>query len=841
MRMKHPAIAAFSVFVFAALAHAQATPRISHILPMGGQAGTTVDFRVVGQDMNDVVGLHFNFPGVTVETGTSEASDGPKMGKGKQPQPQNLTAHRFKITLPANAPLGIQDVRVVTKAGISNPRAFVVGDHKDISETEPNNDVPQAQKIDLNTTANGVITTATDVDYYVFSGKKGQRVVCACLSSSIDSRLPAAVQVYGADGSNLGNSIGYSNSDAVADVTLPTDGEYYVRVHSFSYTQGGVDYFYRLTVSTAPWIDAVFPPVVQPGKDAQVTVYGRNLPGGKIDPSMMLKDRALEKAVITIKTPNDANALQRLATASTMAPPASMLDGFDQRIKNDVGQSNPYLMTFASAPVVLDDGDNDEQSKAQKISVPCVIAGRIEKKSDRDWYTFTAKKGQTFYVDAFADRLGAPVEVIYQIRDAQNNLVTQQQESNEILSPQFYTRSEDPLRYKFVVPADGTYTLMATSRDAFTQYGPRHLYTIRITPEEPDFRLIAMPTSVLNPDANTVHQSGGAPFNVYAWRFGGFTGDITLSGQNLPPGVGVNPQVISGAQKQAVFVAHADASAKSWEGAIRIVGTATVNGKKIVRDVRAATMSWPVAQGNNPSITRLDRELVLAVREKAPYTLALTSDKIKVNQGDKVSIPVKVVPGENFKTAVQVAAFGGPPGMIQQNVSITPGQGGTVTLDTKGGAPIPPGNYTVFLRGQTQPINLKQPQPPKAGGPPNIVQVSMPVLVTVVPKQLGKFNATPTNAKVAVGKDVEVTVRRARQYHLPVFLKVEAVLPPNVKGVTAKDVTIKADEEEAKLIFTVAPDATVGPAQSITIRATAMFNDMYPIVHEAKLTLNIGK
>ena len=47
------------------------------------------------------------------------------------------------------------------------------------------------------------------------------------------------------------------------------------------YTQGGPDYFYRLSISTAPWIDAVFPPVVEAGKATQVTIYGRNLPGGQ--------------------------------------------------------------------------------------------------------------------------------------------------------------------------------------------------------------------------------------------------------------------------------------------------------------------------------------------------------------------------------------------------------------------------------------------------------------------------------------------------------------------------------------------------------------------------------
>jgi hypothetical protein len=349
-----------------------------------------------------------------------------------------------------------------------------------------------------------------------------------------------------------------------------------------------------------------------------------------------------------------------------------------------------------------------------------------------------------------------------------------------------------------------------------------------------------MPTSLLAPEANTVNQAGGAAYNVYVWRFGGFNEEITLSGDKLPAGVGVRPQTISSTQKQAVLVVHADDNAQAYAGAINVVGTATVKGKKMVREVRAASVSWPVIQANIPTLTRLDRELVIAVRDKAPYTLIVGTDKINIKQGDKLSIPVKLL-GDSYKGNVTINAIGGPPGLTPQNLVLNPGQGGNVTLDVKGGQGIPPGNYTVFLRGQTQPINPKNPQPPKGGAPPNLVQISMPVSVTVAPKILGKFTALPASAKVSVGKEVEVTVRLVRAYELPLSLKVEAILPPNLNGVTAKDVTIKAGEEEAKLKFVIAPNAPIGQAPTITVRATAMFNDTIPVVHETKVTLAIAK
>src|SRR5207244_2884246 len=157
----------------------------------------------------------------------------------------------------------------VTANGVSNPRAFVVGDLKEYVEQEPNNNVDQMQRVDLNCTINGVIGSPTDVDYFEFSGKKGQRVVVSCLTTSIDSKLPATIELYSAAGSYLGFNRNYQHNDALLDAELPADGDYYVRVSSFSYTLGGApDYFYRLTITTAPWIDAVFPPMVEPGTKA---------------------------------------------------------------------------------------------------------------------------------------------------------------------------------------------------------------------------------------------------------------------------------------------------------------------------------------------------------------------------------------------------------------------------------------------------------------------------------------------------------------------------------------------------------------------------------------------
>src|SRR5262249_53561220 len=158
----------------------------------------------------------------------------------------------------------------------------------------------------------------------------------------------------------------------------------------------------RLSISTAPWIDAVFPSVVEPGKKAKLTVYGRNLPRGKVDPTAVVDSRVLEKVEVTVAVPKDA---QRLTYIAHITPSASSLYGSEYGLSNNAGSSNPILLTFAKAPVILEAEPNDTPATAQEVTLPCEIAGRIDKKADRDWYVFSARKGDVYSIEVYGDRL----------------------------------------------------------------------------------------------------------------------------------------------------------------------------------------------------------------------------------------------------------------------------------------------------------------------------------------------------------------------------------------------------------------------------------------------------
>lgn len=827
-------------------------PRIFAVSPAGGKAGTTFEVSVAGTDLDEPLELSFGLPGAR-----AEAIEAPKPKGDAKPAAETLRQpggnavpvqrRHFRVTIPAEAPIGIHDVRVVNDSGVSNPRAFAVGDLEEAPEGEPNNDVTEARRVALGTTIDGGIATPTDVDDFVFAGERGQRVVASLLTTSLDSRLLGAVEIYDSGGKRLAAGREYQGGDALADATLPADGDYLVRVHDFTYTSGGLDHFYRLMLTTAPWIDAVFPPAVEPGRSNHLVVFGRNLPGGRPDPAAVAEGRVLDRAEVTLDA--GADLLARLAFGGLVAPASSGLDGLEFRLRNASGASNPALLTIADAPLTLDRGDNDDPAHAQEVEPPCEIAGKVEARGDRDWYAFAAKKGEVLAIEAIGDRLGSPLDLYLALRDEATGKVLVEVDDGPPVAPasQFFTRTDDPAAYRFVAPADGRYRLMVASREAASQAGPRHVYRVRIAPERPDFRLVVMPRDRNAPADGVVGRGGRLDFAVHAWRKDGWDGPIRLTAEGLPPGVSCPPQSLGTGQNQGPLVVEADYDAPDWVGPIVVKGTAAIGGMEVVREARTASVTWqvPPQQQNIPAVSRLDRALMLAVRREAPFRLAGKVAEVAAVQGEKAKVPLAIERAfPTGKLAVQVTAPDLPAAAFSafapMAVAAEKGEA-EASLTIRPDAP--PGLYAVAFRGLAQ-VPVRKPDKDAKGtkmdGPRVAVsQPSTPVLVTVLPKQLAKLSVQ-SGVKVKPGESAEVLVKVARQFGFNGPFRVELIAGPEAKDVEADEVTIPAGQDEAKLTLRVAADADLG-RRLATARVTALFLDKTPIVQEAKFTAAVLK
>ncbi len=692
------------VLLISGIATGQAGPQLLTIYPCGAKSGESVEVTFTGNGFDGEEKLLFSAKGIKAELlGSGVATPDPKVKQGGMRAPA-ATAVKFKVTVPKDVPFGTHDVRVVSKSGLSNPRAFVVGNLVEANEVEPNNDIAQAQKIELNTTVNGAISTPVDVDYVSFKATAGQNIVVYCLTSSIDSKLAADLLVSTRDGRTLATNHGYRSGDAVLDFIAPADGDYFVRVAQFAYTTGGPDHFYRLTVTTGPWVDAVFPPVA----NSTHTLIGRNLPGAKPDSVFKRPDGS---PFDTIAKPqiNRPGSTLGLVTSAVIPPTAGSLDGsdvFDQ-------PTGCLVLEPQVGPCFIDAGDNTTAEKAQPVKLPCDIAGRIARKNDRHWYSFEARKGEVWTIEVFAERIGSPMTPFFVVTDEKGKTIARIEDGPDSLSTnQFYTKSDDPGRYRFIAAADGTYKVMVSSVEASFQAGARDQYLLRIAPEHPDFRLAVMPVTPHLTDAGTLARNGAVLFSVFVFRFDGFNDAITLRANNLPAGVVCPPQVIGVGQTRGALVLIADPQTKDWDGFVTISGSSG----PLAHNARPFSVTWS-AQGiqpnqpppNTPMITRMDRGpgLALAIRGDAPFTLTPVEKELKARPGDKLEVTLKVTRNEKFKDAIQV--FSAVPNFGPRQQGNNPPQPLTTIAADKNETKVsidvpqnlPTGTYSLVLRGQS--------------------------------------------------------------------------------------------------------------------------------------------
>jgi hypothetical protein len=856
------------------------SPRVNTAFPVGAKAGTSAELTVTGADLDEPTELYFSHPGIKAEyveppepadpKKKDEKKDPPAGGKRKGKAGPSAGPHKFKVTVAADVPPGTYDLRVVGKWGVSNPRAFVVGELPVVPEKEPNNDVPEAQKVEVGTTVVGQITANTDVDYTVFAGKAGQKVVISVLSSGVDSKARPMIEVYDAAGRKLAQNRNYRDNDAVADLTLPADGDYYVRLFEFTYTSGSADHTYRLTISSAPWVDFVYPPAVEFGKPAQVTVYGRNLPGGQ--PSgFQLDGRPLEKLDVKLTPPTDPLAAQRLAVHEHVPPVSALQDGFEYRLKGPGGSSNPVTVYFTREKMVLKkNAGGTKAESAEAVTAPCEVVGMIARKNDRDWYSFEAKKGVPVMLEVTAERNGSPADFYFTVHNPQaknDQMGPEQDDDPDLLHPtEFYTRTVDPAPYRFVPPQDGKYLVAVGCRESNSIIGPATAYRLRVGPPRPDFRVVARTYTKSYQTGSAGRQDGTEGVEVYVDRMDGFTGDVTVTAEKLPAGVTAKSTVIGGGARWGVLVLDIAASAAPAVAEVKVKATATVAGKQLVREARPATVVWGVQPGNNnPTLGRLAQSLVIAVRpEKAFFKLAAepaaavvkaakgkdekVSGPIFVTQGEKFTLPVKVTWVSADKQNVTLAADPVAPG--QQTTPFTVAATtqptkdkaeGLVTVDVKANAF--PGKYAVTLRGDAQ-VPFVREDGGKKGNKGNVPATAFaaPVEFTILPTSLVKVapGQLPNNT-LKIGDKAEMLLKLDRQFDYAGPLTVKYDPPKGVTGVTAEAVTVPAGTgEEAKLVFRAAADAKAGAVNNGVVTVTGMFAGK-EVVTETKVNFNVAK
>lgn len=331
---------------------------------------------------------------------------------------------------------------------------------------------------------------------------------------------------------------------------------------------------------------------------------------------------------------------------------------------------------------------NNKAPEAQKITLPCDIGGAFFPAADVDTYEFTAKKGETWWVEVASERLGLntdPFVLVQHVKKTADGkeTLTDVAELYDIAPPMKvtsngysydgppYDAGSPDVNGKFAVKEDGIYRLQVRDLFGGTRTDANNIYRLVVRQAAPDFSLAAWAVhmTLRNGDRSALSKPlalrGGdsRAFEVVVQRRDGFDGEIEIGMENLPPGLSAAGLKIGKGKTYGHLIVTAAENAPRGFALAQITGKAMVNDKMVTRPVRVASMEWPVkdAKGDIPA-PRLMADVPVSVTdsEKAPVSIAAAENKVwEAQAGATLKIPLKVTWRNEFNgTSIKVKAYG---------------------------------------------------------------------------------------------------------------------------------------------------------------------------------------
>ena len=674
------------------------SPRLDRLNPLGAAAGSSVEVTVAGADLEDATRMIFDHAGIKAEF---------------------VKDRIFKVRIASDVPPGTYDARVIGKSGVSNPRLFAVSRGlTEVVEKKPNSEPETAQVVPLNCVINGLSDQGRE-NLFRFTAKKGQRIVAECFAQRLDSQLDATMTLTDTDGRQLASNGDYAGRDPLVEFVAPGDGDYFVTINDLSFRGG---HPYRLVISDQPHVENVYPRAIQAGKATKLEVYGRNLGGNAKASNWTVNDLPLDVKTEVVEPPDGLlmRGLFRFTehpTAHSVLPTAATctLTGFQYR-------GVPILVT--DGPVTLEQEPNDNPLKPQKLTLPAVVSGRFDKERDADWYEFEPAENGSYSLEVYCERLAGRADPYLVVLDDKDNRLLELDDfglrvnafDGHLRDPSGTVNLSSKKRYRLLV------------QDRYYRGGARYQYVLVIRKAVPDFYAAVIHHQNPGPGGLNIRKGGASYLDLIIHNKEGFTGPVVITAESLPQGLHFTPTTINN-DSRGVLVFWADKDAPDFVGPIKLVATAKRGDETITREVRPYTRVWTTA---DLSSSRPTRELIVSVRDVAPFAVTATVEKMEVEAGKKRDVVVKCDRlWPDFKGNVSVIPLYFPGGVKMNTVTIPEGKNeATVTLEVP--ANLRPGEYTLTFTGQAQVPMVKDV---KASARPNtlVALPSQPLILVVLP------------------------------------------------------------------------------------------------------------
>ncbi len=470
-----------------------------------------------------------------------------------------------EVTIDPDAALGERELRLETALGLTNPLAFWIGSLPESSDppakvrseqgaaAKPRErgqpaegQVPSERTVALPAVVNGQILPG-EVDRIRFTARRGQNLVIVAHARRLIPYLPDAVpgwfQATLALFDAQRREVAYDDDfrfdpDPVLHYVIPADGDHVVEVKD-SIFRGREDFVYRLTLGDLSFVTSIFPLGGRLGERTSEELRGWNLPSGKA----------------------------KLDLAGMRPGVQTLSLGEEQHFFNRV----PFVVDTLTEHAERE--TNEDERRAQRVSLPLVVNGRIDRPGDRDRFRFDGRSGQRIVAEVQARRLGSPLDSMLRLTDASGTELATN-DDHEDKAAGLETHHADSL-LSATLPADGAYFVHLS--DVQNKGGDEYAYRLRISAPRPDFELRVVPASVNARPGMTV------PITIYVLRKDGFADGVSLALEDAPDGCVLSGGAVPPGENKIRLTLTVPWEPQDEPMALRLEGRATVEGRKVRR------------------------------------------------------------------------------------------------------------------------------------------------------------------------------------------------------------------------------------------------------------------
>ncbi|GAB4141079.1 MAG: hypothetical protein Tsb009_10720 [Planctomycetaceae bacterium] len=574
-------------------------PSATHIYPAGARRGTTVDLRVGSECLPpfarfQMFGEKFNLQTILKERVQSPGEPSPR----RRPTEEPITYPRewkSRVSIPITMPTGVISWRLSCAQGGTPTRPFLIGDLPEYLEKESNSTLENANRVELPVTVNGHIHGERDLDFFRFSAKPGDVVVCEILAARLQSRLDPVFRIFDGDGQPVSTEVIYIHQDPVVAFRANSQGDYYCCISNVSH-RGDPAHVYRINISTRPFVRFVFPSGGQAGTTGELEIHQMS---GTDKPNVVSR-------TVTFPIGNEsAFVLHDENNRRTWM----------HRMKLSVNQHRNLRETKA----------NESQKTATEIPVPVTLHGRLSTPTDQDWYHFQPKKGKRYEI-VCTSASGSRSYPTLQLVDGTGQQI-------KLLRSIDNDRRE--CRLEWQAADDNPLFLRIRDQQYGAQGGRDFSYRLTIQPAIENFSVNITSSSF------SVLPGKELRIPVTVLRTGGFNQPVTLKIPKLPKGISAKPLVVPGNKTSGSIRLKIADSARVGDSRFQVSASAKIAGKT---QTKYATVEGAALLGHPEK-----SEFHLTVRHPPVFRLFCSEAYLYAHRGSVFLYPMEIERLNNFQ------------------------------------------------------------------------------------------------------------------------------------------------------------------------------------------------